>query len=510
MTPIILSTLNARFIHSALGLRYLYANLRELQTQASIIEYTIDSRPIDIVEKLLKLKPKIIGFGVYIWNIEPTTYVVALLKKLSPETIVVLGGPEVSFEHDQQSIVSLADYVINGAADLEFYQLCTNILSNNDAINPVVREKIIQPREFQLSELNPPYSYYSRLDIANRVIYVEASRGCPFKCEFCLSALDKTAWSFELDVFLGEMQKLYERGARQFKFVDRTFNLKTETTTRILQFFLERLDANLFLHFELIPDHLPEALKELIRQFPEHSLQFEIGIQTFNPEVQALISRKQNNEKAKENIDWLRNETHAHLHTDLIAGLPGENLESFANGFNQLVALNPHEIQVGILKRLRGTPIIRHTESYEMVYNPNPPYNVLSTLDMDFATMQSISRFARYWDMIANSGRFGETLPLILGDDAFHRFLKLSNWLFTTTDQTHRISLSRLYGLVYEALTTEFAMDDQMVADTLTKDFAHSGLKGKPPFLADAAASTGETTTRKGTQRQARHGKKPD
>ena len=512
MTPIILSTLNARFIHSALGLRYLYANLRELQTQASIIEYTIDSRPIDIVEKLLKLKPKIIGFGVYIWNIEPTTYVVALLKKLSPETIIVLGGPEVSFEHDQQSIVSLADYVINGAADLEFYRLCSELLSVGNSPKQIAQEKIIQPREFQLPELNLPYTYYSRLDIANRVIYVEASRGCPFKCEFCLSALDKTAWSFDLQVFLGEMQKLYERGARQFKFVDRTFNLKTETTTRILQFFLERLDPNLFLHFELIPDHLPDELKQLIRQFPEHSLQFEIGIQTFNPQVQALISRKQNNDKAMENIRWLRNETHAHLHTDLIAGLPGENLKSFAAGFNQLVALQPHEIQVGILKRLRGTPIIRHTDSYEMVYNPNPPYNVLSTRDMDFSTMQSIARFARYWDMIANSGRFGATLPLILGDDAFDRFLKLSQWLFATTDQTHRIALPRLYSLVHEALITAFAMDQQIVTDTLAQDYAHSGLKGKPAFLHDAPATptSGETTLRKGAQRQSRHRKKPD
>jgi len=510
MTPIILSTLNARFIHSALGLRYLYANLHELQTQASIIEYTIDSRPIDIVEKLLKLKPKIIGFGVYIWNIEPTTYVVALLKKLSPETVIVLGGPEVSFEHSQQSIVALADYVINGAADLEFYQLCAEILGDSNAAKLAVREKIIQPREFKLTELNLPYAYYSRLDIANRVIYVEASRGCPFKCEFCLSALDKTAWSFDLDVFLGEMQKLYERGARQFKFVDRTFNLKTETTTRILQFFLERLDSNLFLHFELIPDHLPETLKALIRQFPAHSLQFEIGIQTFNPDVQAIISRKQDNDKAVDNIRWLRNETHAHLHTDLIAGLPGENLASFARGFNQLVALNPHEIQVGILKRLRGTPIIRHTDEFEMVYNPNPPYNVLSTRDMDFATMQSIARFARYWDMIANSGRFGVTLPLILGDDAFRRFLKLSDWLFATTDQTHRIALSRLYALLYEALTTEFAMSNEVISDALSEDFAHSGLKGKPAFLQDRPDSPGATPLRNGTQRQARHRRKPD
>jgi len=508
MTPIILSTLNARFIHSALGLRYLYANLQDLQSQASIIEFTIDSRPIDIVEKLLKLKPNIVGFGVYIWNIEQTTYVVSLLKKLSPETIVVLGGPEVSYEYEQQSIVSFADYVIAGNADLEFYQLCKDYFNGQSSNGLEVRDKIIQPRSFQLSEVNFPYSYYSRLDIANRVIYVEASRGCPFKCEFCLSALDKTASPFDLELFLAEMQKLYERGARQFKFVDRTFNLKTNTTTRILEFFLEKLDKDLFLHFELIPDHLPDKLKTIIQQFPEGSLQFEIGIQTFNPEVQQLISRKQDNDKAMQNLSWLRNESHAHLHTDLIVGLPGEDVDSFAKGFNQLFALNPHEIQVGILKRLRGTPIIRHTDTFSMAYNPNPPYNILSTRDINFNTMQSLTRFARYWDMIANSGRFIETLPLILGDDAFSRFLTLSNWIFTTTDQTHRISLPRLFNLVYLALTTELGVKDDMAAQTLQADFERSGLKGKPNFLKEMSnQSVSDESSHKGKQRQTRHKK---
>ena len=501
MTPIILSTLNARFIHSALGLRYLYANLRELQTQASIIEYTIDSRPIDIVEKLLKMKPRIVGFGVYIWNVEQTTYVVSLLKQLSPQTVIVLGGPEVSYEYEQQSIVGFSDYLITGSADLEFNRLCQSILAGNPPAN-----KIIHADTPRLEDIKFPYQYYSRRDIANRVIYVEASRGCPFKCEFCLSALDKTAWPFNLDAFLKELDELYQRGTRQFKFVDRTFNLKTDSTIRILEYFLQRLDDELFLHFELIPDHLPENLKTVIQRFPEGSLQFEIGIQTFNPEIQQTISRKQDNRKAIDNIKWLREETHAHLHTDLIAGLPGETLESFAQGFNQLVSLRPHEIQVGILKRLRGTPIIRHTDEYEMIYNPNPPYNVLSTSSIDFSAMQSISRFARYWDMIANSGRFTNTLPLILGNNPFAQFMRLSNWLFQTTEQTHRISLQKLFTLVHEALITVFEIDQESVAEALRIDHDRSGLKGLPAFLKNQKPQLSLVNNpRKGSKRQQRH-----
>ena len=499
-TPIVLSTLNARFIHSSLGLRYLYANLNELRTQASIFELTIDARPIDVVEKILKLQPRIVGFGVYIWNIEQTTHVVTLLKQVSPETVVVLGGPEVSYEYDQQSIVEFADYVITGAADLEFANLCRLILDNQ-----YPAEKIIHSPVPQLTEIKSPYPYYSRKDIKNRVIYVEASRGCPFKCEFCLSALDKTAWPFELDEFLDDMDELYERGTRQFKFVDRTFNLKVDTTIRILQFFLDRLDDNLFLHFELIPDHLPEKLKTVIQKFPEGSLQFEIGIQTFNTEIQEIISRKQNNQKAIDNIKWLRNETSAHLHTDLIAGLPGEDIDSFARGFNLLVSLQPHEIQLGILKRLRGTPIIRHTDIFEMVYNPNPPYNVLSTNKIDFSTMQSITRFARYWDMIANSGRFPNTLPLILGDEPFEQFKKFSEWLFKETDQTHRIALAKLFSLLFEGLTAHFQHEENIVTEALQKDYERSGLKGVPAFLKQAKTTLSIVKGAKGSKRQQRH-----
>jgi hypothetical protein len=162
-----------------------------------------------------------------------------------------------------------------------------------------------------LDQLALPYRFYTDEDIAHRLIYVEASRGCPFRCEFCLSALDKTAWPFPLEPFLAELQTLHNRGVRHFKFVDRTFNLNSKTCARILDFFLERLDERLFLHFELIPDHLPEALKTRIVQFPPGALQFEIGVQTFNPTVQALISRKQDNRKTEENLRWLRQYTHA-------------------------------------------------------------------------------------------------------------------------------------------------------------------------------------------------------
>ncbi len=477
MTDIILTTLNARYIHSAFGLRYLKANMGELEPLCSIVEFTIHQRPIDIAEQLLNQQAKVIGFGVYIWNVEEITKTISIIKRVSPEVIIVVGGPEVSYEQQQQEVCQLSDYVIAGGADMSFRELCQQLLNGK---RPV--DKFVPQLPVNLTELKFPYYLYTDEDVAHRIIYVEASRGCPFKCEFCLSALDKTAWPFDLDEFLGKIETLYNRGVRHFKFVDRTFNLKIDSSIRILEFFLARMDDELFLHFELIPDHLPERLKEVIVRFPPHSLQFEIGVQTFNPDTQGLISRKQDESKTEQNLRWIREHTNAHIHADLIIGLPGENVNSFASGFNRLVKLDPHEIQVGILKRLRGSPLIRHVDNFQLRFNDSPPYNILSNNVIDFSVMQNLSRFARYWDMVMNSGRFKYSRALILAEDPFKRFMSLSEWLYATTGQTHKISLSRLFDLLHDCLIQVLGVEADVAKAALLKDYRESGLKGIPVF----------------------------
>jgi radical SAM superfamily enzyme YgiQ (UPF0313 family) len=448
-SDILLVTLNARYSHASLGLRYLKANLGELKTRSSILELVIAASSgmttETMLEKILAKDPKIVGFGVYIWNVDETTRLVAQLKRVAPNIVVVIGGPEVSFVNDAPPINGLADYVITGQADESFKTLCETLLSGSKVGLPLNR--IVVANNPKLNDLTLPYHLYTDDDLANRHIYIEASRGCPFKCEFCLSALDKTAWPFELTKVLAELETLYQRGLRRFKFVDRTFNLKITVSQAILQFFLNKIadDQNhsLFVHFELVPDHLPDSLKASIAAFPPGVLQFEIGIQTWNPTIQALISRRQDNEKAATNIAWLSQQAHAHLHVDLIVGLPGETIESFGEGFDKLYGIEPHEIQVGILKRLRGAPIDRHTEPFAMVYNPAAPYNVLSTSVISFAQMQRMQRFARYWDMFANSGRFNTPMKQLLDGAPFKQMMAFADWLYASTDATHRLSLPR-------------------------------------------------------------------
>lgn len=468
---IVLTTLNARYSHASLGLRYLLANMDALTGQTQIKEFVIGARAADVVEKLLALQPKIIGFGVYIWNVSELTQVVALLKQVAPHVVVVLGGPEVSHETGDQEIVRRADYVITGWGDITFSRLCRDILEG-----PQPLMKVHAGEQPAMEMIQFPYAHYSAEDIAHRTVYVEASRGCPFRCEFCLSALDKTAWPFPLETLLPELEGLYGRGVRVFKFVDRTFNLNVATSRRILEFFLQKLESTpedpVFAHFELVPDHLPDALKDSIRRFPPGTLQFEIGIQTFNPHVQSLISRRQNNAKALANLRWLREETHAHLHVDLIAGLPGEDVQSFGAGFDALVAVQPHEIQFGILKRLRGAPISRHSKAYRLIFDTAPPYQILATDRIDFLTMQRLVRFARYWDLVANSGRFAAQLPAILGNSPFVRFLAFSDWLYEHTDATHRIAPERLAALLNTWLEEQQQSD--LMNQNMKKDDAGS------------------------------------
>ncbi len=494
MKKIILTTLNSRFTHTSIALRYLFANLAELQSDALIQEFTINDAMQSIAQKLLFHNPKIIGIGVYIWNVKEVCELIHIIKKVSPSTKIILGGPEVSHEPFRVNL-DLADFIIQGEGDIAFYELCKNILSSNEP-----KEKIIKMSMPSLKNIALPYRYYSDDDIKNRYIYVEASRGCPFECEFCLSSMDEKVRAFDIDKLLEEFELLWQRGARNFKFIDRTFNLNIKTATTLLDFFLNKeQNEPYFAHFEVVPDHFPQSLKSKISSFKDGALQLEIGIQTLNPQIAKNISRVLNLEKIKENILFLENETHAHIHLDLIVGLPGESLGSFGRNLDELVSLSSCEIQIGILKKLSGTYINRHDIEHKMIYSDIPPYDVLQTSQLTFEQIGIMKRFSRFWDLTYNSGNFKQSVKLIWQDESvFENFYAFGLWMYEQTDSTWQISLQRLGELLFRYLCEVKQLAPEVVANIMIDDMMRLEGRVLPQYLKQYALNL-SSSAKKGT-----------
>lgn len=479
MADIVLATINARYSHASFGLRYLLANLGDLQARARLMEFDLRVPTDRIVSELLAEQPRIVGLGVYIWNTRAMDAVVRALRTQRPDIVIVLGGPEVSHEIDQQALCALADYIVTDEGDFAFAALCRELLAGGRPTGRVVPGGAVDVRKLAL-----PYHLYDGQDVAHRVIYVEASRGCPFTCEFCLSSLDVPVRRFPLEHLLPAFQELLDRGVQHFKFVDRTFNLSIRYSLQLLSFFLERHREGLFLHFEMIPDRLPADLRDILRCFPPGCLQFEVGIQTFNEEVAARIRRRQDYQATEENLRWLLAGTGSYIHADLIAGLPGETLESFSAGFDRLVQIGPHEIQVNVLKRLRGTPIVRHDREFAMRYAPEPPYELLENRDLDRACVVRLRRFGRFWDAVANSGNFVTSAPLFWADGSpFARFSAFSEWMFERVGRTHALSLEQLAEGVFTHLTRVSGLPAQQVAECIWNDLTRAAPRDLPKFL---------------------------
>ncbi|MDR0600753.1 MAG: DUF4080 domain-containing protein [Treponema sp.] len=468
-TLILLSSVNAKWIHPSLALRLLKANLRELEDFAEILEFNLRQNFDEKISGILAVRPRILALSVSIWNHTETLRLLAALKKAwRQEPVVVLGGPEVSWLGADAELFRYADHVIRGEGETAFRELCRAVLDGGRV------PKFIDAPLPDTSLLLPAYRLYSDEDLARKLTYVEASRGCPFGCEFCQSSItpnDPAApgvREFPLEAFLAEMDVLIRRGARTFKFLDRSFNINVERAIRIMEFFLERLQMSpcgnppFTVHFEMIPLRFPPELRKILGRFPPGSLRLEIGIQTLNRKTAALVKRPGDPGEELQILRFLARETSAIIHADLIAGLPGEDLSGFGKGFDllweALQAESPHgldlpppgsaqaEIQPGILKLLPGTAMIRHNEAFGMRYAPDPPYEVRQTSALSTQDLDRIKNFARFWELIVNRGAFPSFVPALLPSKGpvFERFMKLSDNLFARFGRNWGIDKKRL------------------------------------------------------------------
>lgn len=471
MADIVLCTVNARYYHTAFGLRCLYAQMGTLQDSTCIIEFEGRVSAGEVVAALRRENPAIAAFGVYIWNSSLLERVLPELRRAMPKTRIVLGGPEISHDTTSHPLYHLADIVICGEADIMFTEVCRDILAGRET------PRIIAAPLPDLKAIALPYAAYNDIDLNRRIVYVEATRGCPGRCAFCMSALEKGIREFPIEPFLSAMGQMLDQGARRFSFVDRSFNASPHVYEPVLRFFSERMRPGLQIHLELLPTLLPDKLKELLRGFSPGTLRIEVGIQSFDESVNRRIGRHQSAARAESNLRWLTGDSGAHVHADLIAGLPGETLAGLAAGFDRLLDIGPDEIQLGILKLLPGAPLKQFSAEWGMRYNTKPPYDIIENSSIDAPTFKRIKRFARFWEIVVNRRRFPHSAPLLWEGQpsAFHAFMDWSDWLYGKLGRTHSISLTELAEALWHYLIAERGLDNDEVTNRIQTDYTDGG-----------------------------------
>lgn len=409
---IILATLNAKYIHTNLAIRYLKAAARP-EFDPILAEYTIKDPAFNIVSDLYQKKPDVIGFSCYIWNIEETIKVIKMLKTVSPSTKIVVGGPEVSYDSNEWlRKVPEIDFIVMGEGEVSFKDLLHYF--NGDIELTDVRGicyledgkfKIhVQPAKIDLRELPSPFRFEEDLPhLSKRIQYIETSRGCPFSCQFCLSSIEVGVRYFNREKIKEDIRYLMENGAKTIKFVDRTFNISRSYAMEMFQFLIDEHKPGVVFQFEITADIMrPEVIQFLNDNAPKGLFRFEIGVQSTNDLTNELVKRRQNFEKLKRTVTMVKEGGKIDQHLDLIAGLPEEDYDSFRKTFNDVFAMRPEELQLGFLKLLRGTGLRIDAEKYGYTYLDMAPYEIFANNVLSFDDIIRIKHaedvLEKYWN----------------------------------------------------------------------------------------------------------------
>jgi radical SAM superfamily enzyme YgiQ (UPF0313 family) len=421
---VLLCALNAKYIHSSLSLRYLSAYIKSGPEglPVSIKEFSINESTQGIIAEIFRLQPDVLGFSCYIWNIKIILEICADFKQVSPHTIIVLGGPEVSYDAEQVLYDNpYIDYVVRGEGEKSLQELLLALhkgqtVANIRGISCRVGEEIHRNSERDLiAKLDEiPFPYLEKLDdLADRIVYYESSRGCPFRCSYCLSSTTKGIRYFSMDRVKSDLTFLLRHQVREIKFIDRTFNCDERRAREIMEFIIEHRSRVKF-HFEMDAALLSEGMLDFLEKVPSGLFNLEIGVQsTYKPALEA-VRRNFDWEKISGNIRRLRSFRNFHLHLDLIAGLPGEGYADFTQSFNMVYELQPDVLQLGFLKLLKGSDLRKESDRYDYVFQSNPPYQVLSTSCMKYEEIILLSCIEDILDKYYNSGNMRKTVAYIV------------------------------------------------------------------------------------------------
>jgi len=479
-----LVTLNAKFIQTALSLRYLRNAARTAGFHNVWIHEFVINQPVwKIAAEIQQRRPDILGLSIYIWNRSQTFELIERLKKQNPKLEIVIGGPEVSFEKqlpDQYTVIS-GEGETKWVEFLQFHQ-------RNE--NPP-REVLNRWNTYgaDLPELVPPYREEDFPHLKNRIAYLETSRGCPYLCSFCLSALDKKVRYFKPDAMKKQIEQLVSSGAKRVKFIDRTFNLKPRQMQAWMQW-LTRFQGASF-HFEVVAELLTPDIMDFLATVPEGMFQFEIGVQTTDGKTQESIQRKQNNKKLFDAIAELSRQNKIHCHCDLIFGLPGETLNQMLNSFEQVLALKPHELQLGFLKFLPGAPIHSEIERHGYQFQSTPPYEIISNDLLSADEVIYLKKFTEVFDMFYNSKRFRFSIQHLFKKwdpvklfDRLLEFMENNGLLFQPS------SLDKQYKILHDAFSLG---DNALDFDLLKLDYLYSQrIFHLPRFLKSPSGDSGK------------------
>ncbi len=454
-----LITLNAKYIQTALSLRYLRNAARIAGFQnVWIREYVINQPVWKIAAEIHQLRPDILGVSIYIWNRAQSFELIERLKKQNPELEVVIGGPEVSFEKELSDQYT----TISGEGESKWVEFL-QYQQRNETIPKNALDRW-NTYGVDLPELVPPYAAEDYPLLKNRIAYIETSRGCPYLCSFCLSALDKKVRYFDGEAMRGQIEQLVTAEARRIKFVDRTFNLKPAQMQELMQW-LTRFKGASF-HFEVVGDILTPGMLDFFATVPEGMFQFEIGVQTTDDATQNSIQRRQNNTKLFSAISELGRQNKIHCHCDLIFGLPGESLSDMLKSFEEVLALKPQELQLGFLKFLPGAPINEVSEKHGYQFQSTPPYELISNDDLSAGELIYLKKFTEVFDLFYNSKRFRFSL-----DHLFKTWtpVKLFDHLLKFMEERDLLFLSHSLESQYKILFEAFSLGDRILDFDLLK-----------------------------------------
>ena len=412
---VLLAALNAKYIHSSLAVRSLQAYCSKTAS-ITVRDFSINDELNNIIADIFRIKPAVIGFSCYVWNIEQIIKIAGTLKEILPETKIIFGGPEVSFSaFDYLSKYSFLDVVIIGEGEetlFEYLNALKNNLQYDDIFGLAFRrenEILINKERMLLENLTEIPFVYNATDfeaLKNKIVYYESTRGCVFNCSYCLSSTIKGIRFLGAERIASDIKKFIAADVKQVKFVDRTFNASKEHAMNVWQIILENYNGKTNFHFEISADLLDAEMIGLLETFPKGALQFEIGVQSTNPHTLELINRKSDLKKLCNNVSMLRQSANIHIHLDLIAGLPSEDMDTFEKSFNNIFELNPHHFQLGFLKLLKGTSMNARAQEFGIVSRQYPPYEVIKTTWLSFEEILLLKDIEDILENYYNTGNF--------------------------------------------------------------------------------------------------------